>query len=369
MPRVLIVLLACLAACGTVRERRHLRGAAPRPAAVRSDGARTRNVIVVTVDGVRWQEIFEGVDPELAGRRGLPVVPARALMPALYARVVDRGVALGAPGVGAPVEASGPVFVSLPGYREIFSGRLPRCIDNHCPTIRRPTVVDELRRDTAAGELAVIASWETLARAAAADPTGVTISTGRHGGATRDRLRADDAAAALLDHGAAAAAAPGHWDYRPDRFTAPLALAWLEATRPRFLFVGLGDPDEHAHAGNYAGYLTALREADAFIAALFDRLDAMGEYGRETTVIVTADHGRARSFSSHGIQRESGRVWLLAVGGAVPARGIQPALETRRLCDIVPTVRELLGLPPDLADDAGDPIPELLPPEPRVAGL
>src|SRR5687767_7785163 len=45
------------------------------------------HVVLVAVDGVRWQDVFEGVDPELAGRHGVPdadVVAARALIPNLY---------------------------------------------------------------------------------------------------------------------------------------------------------------------------------------------------------------------------------------------------------------------------------------------
>src|SRR5262249_11307156 len=33
---------------------------------------RTENVVLVTLDGVRWQEVFDGVDPALADRAGLP---------------------------------------------------------------------------------------------------------------------------------------------------------------------------------------------------------------------------------------------------------------------------------------------------------
>jgi hypothetical protein len=333
--------------------------AAPPPARA---PAPTRNVIVVTVDGARWQELFEGVD---VARAHLPCpVDARTLLPNIYRRVIDGGVAIGAPGHGAPVRATGPAFVSLPGYLEIFTGRTPRtCADNRCAPVEEPTVADELRArfDLAPDDVAVISSWETIARAASRAPATIAISSGRHGGATRKRLRASARLGELLDAGAVALAHPGYLDYRPDRFTAEIALEYLREKRPRFLFVGLGDTDEHAHRDDYRGYLHALRRVDDFVGRLFATLDALGDYGAHTTVLITADHGRAADFSSHGRGApESGRVWLLAAGGALPALGFVDSASERRLADIAPTIRAWLGLPADRSVYAGSAIPELV---------
>jgi hypothetical protein len=74
--------------------------------------------VVLALDGVRYQDVFEGADPELARRHGLPAthLPISAeLMPQLHELMHQQGAALGAPG-GAPISASGPEFVSLPGY-------------------------------------------------------------------------------------------------------------------------------------------------------------------------------------------------------------------------------------------------------------
>ena len=79
------------------------------------------HVVLVVLDGVRWQDVFEGVDPELARRHGVPaaeVVPASALVPNLYRLAETRGAMIGAPGQGAPINATGPNYVSLPGYME-----------------------------------------------------------------------------------------------------------------------------------------------------------------------------------------------------------------------------------------------------------
>src|SRR5262249_26317654 len=128
-------------------------------------------IVLVTIDGARAADVFDATT-----------------MPAL-ARLVDEGVALG--GAEAPMVASGPRFVSLPGYREILTGRRgDRCIDNECPLIDEPTLLDELRTSDRpdAADVAVIASWDVIARAASPAPALIALSAGRHGGPARGAL-------------------------------------------------------------------------------------------------------------------------------------------------------------------------------------
>ena len=153
---------------------------------------------------------------------------------------------------------------------------------------------------------------------------------------------------------------------RPRRArTAALALAHLAQERPGFLFLGLGEPDELAHEGDYRGYLDTLRQADVILGELALTLAGMGERGRRTSVFITCDHGRGSrgsDFRHHGARwPESARVWLVAVGGGVPARGEVRGTASHRLRDIAPTLRALLGLPADPSPLAGSPIQALLP--------
>jgi phosphopentomutase len=137
----------------------------------------------------------------------------------------------------------------------------------------------------------------------------------------------------------------------------------LRAEQPSFLFVGLGETDEFAHQGNYAGYLEALREADRYIGELAAELSRRARNGVRTALFVTADHGRAATFRDHGQSYpESARVWLVASGSAIEARGLVAAAVPRQLADIAPTVRALFGLPADRDQNAGFPLFELLGP-------
>jgi hypothetical protein len=305
--------------------------------------------VLLMLDGVRWQEVFEGVDARLARAQGIPeeqIVSAERLLPNIHAHVIARGVALGAPGQGE-LRASGPAFVSLPGYQEVMTGQPPTgCRSNGCGPVDMPTLADVFRdriaeRDT---DVAVISSWDLIERAAALRPERVVVSAGRGAGASRDKTRLDAYCSELLDQGAAALPQPGSGGYRPDAYTAPLALRYLTLARPRFLFIGLGDTDEHAHAMNYAAYLEALRFADRFVGNLVATLASMGDEGARTTLVITTDHGRARNFHSHGrSEPESGSVFVLAAGGAIEARGVVPLGAPRRLADLAPAVLGLVG--------------------------
>ena len=291
-------------------------------------------VVIVAIDGVRWQEVFLGTDRAFSSS---PPVPAPVIFRHLHALGRERGAFVGAPGHGT-ISASGPNYVSLPGYTELLGGRTSRCTNNDCSRTALPSLLDEAR--AAGAKVAAFASWEKLDLATTASPGAFVSSCGRHGDAMIDPW-------------------PGHGDYRPDRATAEAALAHYEAEQPDVFFLGLGDPDEYAHRGDYPGYLAALRHADEIVGRFVALLDRMGERGRSTHVIVTADHGRASDFRNHGSMPEAGRVWMLAAGPRFAARGNVASPHPRRLADIAPTLRVVLGLPPDTSERSGAPLAEL----------
>jgi hypothetical protein len=323
-------------------------------------------VVIVALDGVRAQDVFQGVDAKLAQALRVPpseVVPADELMPSLHHILATRGSAIGVPGYGQEMLVSGPNYVSLPGYLEMLSGKPSRCQSNDCPPTTDETLLDEVAELGGgwAGDVALIASWPGLAKAAARDPSRVVVSAGRTRGATRHFLRYDRKASELLDAGAKAPSYPGHGDFRPDRLTAAIALRYLRTQRPHLLFVGLGEPDAYAHRGLYREYLASLRQADAVIGEIDHLLGELAAGGHPTTLFVTTDHGRGARFASHGAgSPESARVWLVAAGAGIAARGLVHTPTERRLADLAPTLRHLLGVPPDETAGAGSVLEELL---------
>jgi hypothetical protein len=298
------------------------------------------NVVLVTLDGVRWQEIFEGADPERADAAGLPrgdARTARALTPNLHRLFFDQGTVLGDPRIGAPFLASGPNFVSLPGYVEIMTGAPSGCDGNDCEPHLAWAIAGAAAHDAPA---AIFASWERIARAVPAGAAGLLVRAGR-------------------GPGEEAPPYPGNGEYLPDARTAAMAVDHLVRHRPRFLWVALGDTDEWAHRHDYRGYLDALRFADGFVGEIAAHLAGMGAFGARTTVVVTTDHGRDASFADHGGSASAG-VWLMARGGLVKSHGPAPLLRPRHLRDIAPTLAAVLGEPVPRGDARGEVLDELL---------
>ncbi|MBM4375080.1 MAG: alkaline phosphatase family protein [Deltaproteobacteria bacterium] len=310
-------------------------------------------VVLVAVDGVRWQDVVDGPDPTRRSlcSKGSDDQPDTPTTPHLERLLQERGAGLGGPS-GHPFRASGPRYVSLPGYVELMTGRRATgCLDNECVGTRWPTLADDF---APRGGAAVVSSWPVIARAAGFDPS-VFVSAGR-----RDvRGELGPLARRAWEAAANADPAPGYGDYRPDHATAEVALHVLDERRPAFLFVGLGDTDEHAHHGNYCEYLRALRSADEVVGRLSRALEERERSGDETLLVVTTDHGRDHSFADHGDSAESGRVWLVAAGRSIAARGWIPLAAPGHLADIAATVRLLARIEPP-AHDQGRLLDELV---------
>jgi hypothetical protein len=329
--------------------------------ATTSEPGAAQSIVLIALDGVRWQEVFEGVERDRAKMPPDAWQSAAELMPNLYRLRTRDGAAIGAVDRGPPMRASGPRYVSLPGYIEIFTGRPSPCTHNDCDHRPETTLADQLAAATPGpGPRAfVVSSWPKIAQAASAGTAGVAVSAGRTGGSFRSAFVGDPRGAEIVAEGEAASPKPSYGDFRPDRHTAALALHVLRQHRPGFLFVGLGETDEYAHHNNYKSYLNALRFSDDFIGEVVAELRASGTWAT-TTLIVTTDHGRSHAFHDHGDDEASGRVWLVAAGAGILARGAVPSLAPRRLADIAPTARTLLGLYPDPHPEAGEPIEELM---------
>jgi len=343
------------------------RASRPEVAALARRAEPERSAVLVVLDGVRWQDVFLGVDPDLANRYGVPPedrVDAAHLVPNLHRLMTEEGASIGAPGAGEEIRASGPNFVSLPGYMEMLTGRTDSgCTSNDCRSVPFATVADDVAR-ASNGSASVVSSWTGVGRAATGVLSGALVSVGRHEGQGRDVLARDPELARLLAEGAAASPEPGCDDFRPDEHTAKLGLALSASHAPMFLFVGLGETDEYGHRGDYRGYLRALARADRTIGALADIVRWRSEEGRPSTLFVTTDHGREAAFVSHGREHpESARVFLVASGSAIQRRGFVAAVKPRHLADVGQTVRAALGLPIVNAPDAGEVLTELVDPE------
>lgn len=237
-------------------------------------------VILVTIDGYRWQELFRGADPALVGderyRARYIDVPdrARALTPFLFS-FAQEGALIGNRDQGSCARVANEYWFSYPGYAEMLAGRPnPRVRYNAAVPNDDVTVLERLQQSGLS--VRVFAEWETMRAILNEARSGLSITT------------------------------PADYDAPHDPQIMPPALV-SAADPPRVLYVALGDTDNRAHEGKYEEYLAAASEADAFIAEIWRRYQANPSTAGRTTLIVTADHGRGASENDGWTGHGSGR--------------------------------------------------------------
>lgn len=275
------------------------------------------NVILITLDGVR----FEDARPEFAGTGALEF----------------------------PLRVSTSSAVSLPGYRAIFTGEFEsRCEHNYgCGNIDRETLIDRLVDQGVPEErLGAFASWAGLDLALESKPRAFRMVNGKISGASGKLSRE------LLDrlHSTATTALsdlPEWGSAIRDEYTRSMAMDFIRTQSPQFFYVGLLDTDEWAHRKDQRRYHEAHEQSVAWIGELRKTLAAMGDYGRDTTIIVSTDHGRGRwpFFSGHGKGiahsfQSWAQVYLPATKQGLATEG---AIELREQTDLRPLIERILG--------------------------
>src|SRR4051812_28109698 len=101
-------------------------------------GQQTENLIIITTDGFRWQEVFAGMDKEIAQDKRFnqddsgrifqrywsdnAVERRKKLLPFFWSTVAAKGQLYGNRLLGNKVSVTNPYWFSYPGYSEIMCG-------------------------------------------------------------------------------------------------------------------------------------------------------------------------------------------------------------------------------------------------------
>lgn len=306
--------------------------------------SRTQNVVLVTLDGFRWQELFGGADSTLLrDRRAVrDTAASRArfwfstaderrsrLLPFVWSVIARHGQ------IYQGVQVTNPHRFSYPGYSELLTGTVdPRIDSNDKVPNPNKTILELLneRRDFR-GRVAAFASWDVFPFIINAERSGVPVNAGPvpGGHAPTDRLLQ------LM---------PTPWaGVRWDAFTYEYAFQYLKQKRPRVLYIAFDETDDFAHDGRYDAYLDAAQRTDGFLRELWEWVQATPGYRDRTTLIVTSDHGRGNGaeWRNHGAETVGAEViWLAIMGPDTPARGVI-AEEKVTQNQIAATIARLLG--------------------------
>ena len=318
------------------------------------------NVLLVTMDGMRWQEVFGGLQAPLVSKADGGVADddvawvkehfdaataeerREKLMPFLWGTIARQGQIFGDASRGSVARVTNGLRFSYPGYNEILTGAAdPRVDSNDKVYNPNVTVLEWLhKRPGFSGQVAAFSSWDLLPWILNEPRSGIPSNAvgAPIADASTDRDRLINEYSADL---------PRYWSgERFDAATGIGALEYLRTRHPRVLYVMLGETDEWAHGRRYDVYLDAAQRNDRFIRRLWETAQAMPQYANRTALLVTTDHGRGesgRDWTDHGEKvPASERIWMAAMGPSIAPLGVRDGINVTQ-SQIAATVAALLG--------------------------
>lgn len=289
------------------------------------------NLIVITIDGQRWQETFTGVEDALidssfvkssvdalrqkfwnadkAKRRQL-------LMPNLWNSIVGNGRLYGNRNEKSFVNVTNPYRISYPGYNEIFTGYPDTLINaNDYPDNPNDNVLEYINKQPGfEGRVAAFTAWSAFPRILNQKRSGFPLHVIKDDGQLFNEAK-----------------------------------KYIQKHRPRVCYMALTGPDHYAHKKRYDLYADAIHRADSIIGETWKLIRSDNFYRNKTTLLITVDHGRGlgKKWSTHNAKRtsDSNQIWF-AVAGAGVRRPYGEMKNTTQLYQnqFARTMAALLGL-------------------------
>lgn len=322
---------------------------------------KTKNLVIVTLDGLRWQEVFRGADSVLANlkeyndnqegikRRFLATSPLerrKMLLPFFWTTLVQNGQIYGNRDLGNNAEVANPYKFSYPGYSELFTGFPDPLVNSNDKNYNPNTnVLEYLNKQKGfEGKVAAFTSWDVFPWILNDKRSGILVNSGL------TNLSADNISDRLKLLNELQHQSPGFVseEIRLDAITYQFGKQYLRDYKPRVLFIGFDETDDMAHVGNYKFYLQQAHKTDGMLADLWNYLQSDPFYKDQTTLLITSDHGRGEvpldSWKDHGLDvRGAEQVWLAVIGPDTPARGEIKTQTTIYHKQVAQTLAGLLG--------------------------
>lgn len=346
--------VALAAACSMAADARQRQS----PAAAGADG----HVVLVTLDGTRWQDLFGGVDLDILRtvsgdtpveqtdtytrfHAPTPEASRAKVMPFLWSRLVaQEGLLAGNRRAGSRMQVANRMKFSYPGYSELLTGAPhdDQITSNDNRRYGFLTVLEWLRADLGlpVSGIATFGSWETFNYIVERQEGATTVNAG-----FEDFDHPDPEIRTLsgLQH----LTPNGFHGARHDVYTFRFGFAHLRTARPRVLYLAFDETDDWAHLKRYDLVLDTLHRTDRQLEQLWTWLQADPEYRGRTTLVLTVDHGRGRTpadWTDHGTKVGGAEeTWLGCFGPRVTARGEWTPPAPLSTSQVAATVAALVG--------------------------
>ena len=327
------------------------------------------NIFIITIDGFRWQEIFEGADPALlvnpdyVGDTSLigelyggysREIRRKKLLPFFWSTISHQGQLYGNRNYNNKIDVKNFYKISYAGYNEIFTGYAdPKLI----PNTPRINTIDNLPAylNTQAGykgKCVAFSSWNIFPYILQEGMNNLSVNSGY------ENMEAPDSATAIINE--VQDSVHEKKSCRYDLLTFLMAKQYMQQRHPKLMVLGFGETDEFAHGGRYDMYLQRVNDIDRMIAELWYMVQTDPFYKNNTTFIITTDHGRGKKNNTwpghHLFIKGSGEIWLAMLGKGIEARGEITTEGQVYQNQIAQTIAGLTGLPFETVHKTGKPI-------------
>jgi len=321
---------------------------------------KTENIIIITTDGFRWQEIFGGMDSSIAVNSDYNqgdsdyilkkywannIEERRIkLLPFLWSTIASKGQIYGNRNFANDVNNSNPYWFSYPGYSEIFCGYVDTLINtNNYKNNPNTTLLQFINRQPKfKNQVAAFGAWSAFDRILNKPNCGFPVTsafdkTGGKNPTSKERLMND-----MLED-----------SYQPwddeclDVFTQYEAMQYLKTSKPKVLYIAYGETDDWAHAGHYRDYLEAAHHFDKWLKGIWNYIQKQRQYKDKTSLFITVDHGRGsgNEWTSHGSDIDgSNQIWFAVMGPDTAAKGEVKTQSQFYQKQFAQSIASLLGL-------------------------
>ncbi len=313
------------------------------------------------LDGFRWQELFTGADSLLVANaayvddttglrakywRSTPEERRSVLLPFIWNEVPAMGEIHGNRKYGSNMNLTNKMWFSYPGYNEILTGKADdnRISSNDKVYNPNVTFLEEYNlSDQYKGKVAAFASWDVFPYIINDDRSKVPVNSGNRM-AEGDSLTETEN---FLNKIQPYTPSPFGPSARLDFFTDYYALEYMKRKHPDIVFIANDETDDFAHQGKYDAYLNSAHFADVFLRELWQFIQNDPYYRDNTTVVVTADHGRGYDpldeWRSHGDEiNGADQTWLIVFGAQANKAGEIKADEQLYTSEIAEKIRSIL---------------------------
>jgi len=321
---------------------------------------KTENVILITTDGLRWQELFTGAEKELLSKeqggvsnvksleraywRESPEERRTALMPFFWSKFATEGQIFGNQNLGSTATITNTMRFSYPGYNEILTGFAdPKIDSNDKKPNENFTVLEWLhRKPEFDGKVAAFSAWDVVPFIINRQRCEFPVMGGWEPVPEPDpnpkQLMLNELIADTTPHNSAEVI---------DSILYQAAREHLVRHQPRVMLIGFLETDHWGHAGKYDNLLHSAHAVDDYIRRLWELTQSLDQYRGKTTFILTTDHGRGSGptgWKNHGRTVEGAEnIWIAVLGPDTPALGERRDCEAVTQSQVAATLAAFLG--------------------------